>query len=130
MWILRSSMVRYLMVGVVNTIVGLSAIWLALRLLDASAAAANAMGYGVGFLCSFLLNRTWTFRHRGGASTGLIRYILVCLVAYVANLIVVLQLGEHFGRSDLVPQIAGMVTYTLLAYAGSRLYAFPISMAR
>ncbi len=123
-------MVRYLMVGVANTIVGLTVIWIALRLLNASAAAANAIGYAVGFLCSFLLNRTWTFRHRGAASKGLIRYILVCLVAYAANLIVVLQLGEHFGRSNLVPQIAGMVTYTLLAYVGSRVYAFPVSMAR
>jgi putative flippase GtrA len=125
MKLFRHAPLRYALVGVSNSAVGFAVIWLALRGFGLDDVAANVSGYVVGFLWSFALNRTWTFRHRGPVGSGLLRYALVCLLAYGANLLVVVWLGEHLGHGKLIVQICGILTYTVFAYAGARLYAFP-----
>lgn len=122
---LHHSSVRYVMVGLSNTAIGFAVIWLTLSGFGFSNVAANVAGYAVAFLWSFALNRRWTFRHRGAVGTGLFRYALVCLMAYAANLLVVVVLGERLGQGSLFVQLYGMLTYTALAYIGARRFAFP-----
>jgi putative flippase GtrA len=123
--LLRHSVMRYALVGVSNTAVGFGTIWLCLRGLGLGDALSNAIGYVVGFTWSFLLNRAWTFSHSGHAGVGMLRYALVCLASYLANLLVVLGLARVFGPGHLYAQAAGMITYSGLAYLGARYYAFP-----
>jgi putative flippase GtrA len=55
--------VKFAVVGVANTVVGLAAIYLCKWLLGFNDALANITGYTVGLIISFLLNRGWTFGH-------------------------------------------------------------------
>ena len=123
--LLRHSVVRYALVGVSNTAVGFATIWVCLRGFGFGDASSNAIGYVVGFTWSFVLNRAWTFSHTGHAGSGMLRYALVCLLSYCANLLVVLGLAHLFGPGHLWAQASGMVTYSGLAYLGARFYAFP-----
>ncbi|WP_160111819.1 GtrA family protein [Paraburkholderia piptadeniae] len=125
MKLFRHSSVRYALVGVSNSAVRFAVIWLTLRGFGLDDVAANVSGYAVGFLWSFALNRAWTFRHHGPAGSGLLRYAVLCLLAYGANLLIVAWLGGQLGHGKLIVQICGVLTYTVFAYAGSRLYAFP-----
>lgn len=125
MKLFRHSWLRYALVGVSNSVVGFSVIWLALRGFGLDDIAANVSGYAVGFLWSFALNRGWTFRHRGPVGRSLLRFALVCFLAYGANLLIVVWLGEQLGHGRLLVQIFGVLTYTVFSYVGSRLYAFP-----
>ena len=54
---------RFGAVGVLNTSLGLASIWL-LMWLGASAIASNAIGYGLGLIMSFSLNRNWSFESK------------------------------------------------------------------
>ena len=83
---------RFLMVGALNTLVGLSVIFMAKAVAGAGDVTANVTGYGVGLVLSFLLNRTWTFGHRGDRRSAMGRFLLVFAVAYVLKLAVVLLL--------------------------------------
>lgn len=121
---LGHALLRFVLVGLSNTAVGLGTTWLALRHFGLGDAAANAVGYGAGFLWGFSWHRTWTFRHRGAIDTGLRRYAVVCCGSYLANLTMVLQVSRLLGEGNLVTQFCGMATYTMLAYTGARLYAF------
>ncbi|MDF3835116.1 GtrA family protein [Cupriavidus basilensis] len=121
----RQTALPFLLVGASNSVVGFGVIWIALRTFGLGDAAANAAGYAAGFLWGFMLNRTWTFRHRGPVGTALRRYALVCGVAYAANLATVIWLSSRFGHGSLPAQACGIATYTTLAYAGMRIYAFP-----
>lgn len=123
------SSVRYVLVGLSNTVVGFAVIWIALSGFRFGNVAANVTGYAIAFLWSFALNRKWTFRHRGAIGKGLLRYALVCLVAYLANLSIVVLLSGFLGQRSLLVQVCGMITYTALAYAGSRCFAFSTSAA-
>jgi putative flippase GtrA len=114
---------RYLMVGVVNTVIGLSIIF-ALMHLGVADVAANAAGYAIGLCVSFVLNGRWTF----GAATldagRLLRFLLVVGVAYLANLAALVVARDALGWGSHLGQLAGAVTYTAVGFVGSRWFAF------
>lgn len=115
---------RFLAVGALNTLVGLSVIFMAKAIAGASDVTANVTGYGVGLVLSFLLNRTWTFGHRGDQWSALGRFLLVFAVAYALNLAVVLLLVRGLQLNSYLSQILGVVPYTVFGYFASRHLVF------
>jgi hypothetical protein len=65
---------RLLSVGAVNTLVGLGVIYACKRLLVFGDILANASGYAVGVTIAFMLNRHWTFEHRGNLRVAVLRF--------------------------------------------------------
>jgi len=116
--------VRYVLVGVANTFVGLSVIYAAMYFLHVSDGLANSLGYLVGVIVSFVLNRNWTFGHTGSIAPALVRFVGVLVVAYFANLATVLVLIDALGVNRYVAQAAGVLPYTAVGYFGSRYFAF------
>jgi putative flippase GtrA len=123
--VLASSVTRFLLVGVINTAVGLSVIFSVQLLTDLGAVWANIIGYAVGLTVSFFLNKRWTFRFNGGIIGPVLRFSVVFLVAYCANLSAVLGLERWTAIGPLWSQALGTVPYSVFFYLGSRLYAFP-----
>lgn len=133
------TLMRYLLVGIANTLVGLSTIYFAMYILQLGVVSANAFGYSIGILLSFALNKTWTFSNGDHVVASFLRYILVLAVAYWANLATVLFADSHFDlnpyaavlfantRFDINPYMAqaiGIIPYTAIGYLGSRYFAF------
>ncbi len=116
-------MLRFLTVGVLNTAVGLGLIWL-LMAAGISTTVANAIGFLIGMTASFTLNRKWTFAHRGDWRASLPRWLAVAAIAYAANLTVMLGLSRGLGLNPYLAQLAGVGTYTVLSYVGSKRFAF------
>ena len=120
----QSNFIGFLLVGVANTLVGLSVIYLIKWLGAAGDTIANACGYVFGLLVSFILNRNWTFRHSGTVLPAAIRFLMVFAIAYAANLGVVLILIHQVGVNGYFAQLLGVPPYTALFYLGSRYFAF------
>ncbi len=59
---LRHKATRYLLVGIANAVTGLSVIYGLKFFFDVGDVAANAAGYTIGVIQSFVLNRAWTLR--------------------------------------------------------------------
>lgn len=121
---MNAAPLRFLLVGLSNTFVGLSTIYLASRFGGLNDWLSNALGYVVGFIWSFAINRRWTFKAQGSVSGHLRRYLLVFVVAYAANLAVLLIARSILGSETFASQICGMATYTVIAYLGSRHFVF------
>ena len=118
------TLIRYLLVGVVNTIVALCTIYLAMYFLHMGIAFSNAFGYAVGIVVSFILNKNWTFNSDDHAVYSFLRYFLVLGVAYVANLETVLFANSHFNLNPYISQALGIFPYTVIGFLGSRYFAF------
>lgn len=114
---------RYLLVGVVNTAVGLSIIF-ALMHAGVSDVAANAIGYAIGLCVSFVLNGKWTFGATALDAGRLLRFLLVVGVAYLANLAALFVARDALGWGSHVGQLAGAAAYTAVGFIGSRWFAF------
>jgi putative flippase GtrA len=118
------AMIRFGVVGFVNTLTGLGAIYLLKWQASMGDGAANVAGYALGLTVSFVLNRTWTFRHSGPALPAAARFLGVFAVAYLANIGTVLALVQQFGVNGYLAQALGIPPYTVLFYIGSRYVAF------
>ncbi len=116
--------VRFLLVGVCNTAVGLSCIYLAMWLFSIDYRWANAFGYAVGCVVAFLLNRSWTFRSRNSWWGSLARWLIVVMVSYMLNFLTILALRQGFLINVYIAQLGGNIVYTGAAFVGSRLFAF------
>ncbi|KQW90157.1 hypothetical protein ASC94_20700 [Massilia sp. Root418] len=120
---LPGSLLRFLLVGMANTMVGMGTIFICQRL-GVHDVAANATGYGLGLLFSFFCNRAWTFRHTGPVWPAAWRFGAVFAVAYTANLATTLAALQLLGAGSFLAQLAGMPPYTALFYLGSRFLVF------
>ncbi len=115
---------RFLAVGLANTLVGLSIIYTSMYVFGVGDAWANASGYIVGIMLSFVLNKRWTFRHTGSIMPALVKFLSVTGIAYMANLSTVLLLTHGFGLNRYLAQAAGIPPYTIVGYLGARMFAF------
>jgi putative flippase GtrA len=120
----RHELARYLLVGMLNTCVGLGTIYAAIFFLNFSDLSANLSGYSVGVLLSFALNKSWTFAASGSAAPQFARFVLVLAVAYMANLATVVSLIKLLSVNHYLANGIGIVPYTVIGFLGSRYFAF------
>ena len=98
------SFLRFSAVGVINTALGLTIIFALMRFGGVQYIAANAIGYAVGTVVSFILNRSWTFYHKGPVLSSAVRWVLVIAIAYGANVCAVILSHEYFGVDRYISQ--------------------------
>ncbi len=116
-------LVRFSLVGAANTAATLIVIY-TLMAVKTNLYIANFVGYAIGLLISFTLNRRWTFRSNDAIDFALARRFLLAVgAAYCANLLLVI-LSVRFGLSPHIAQLAGMPAYTACFYVLSKLYVF------
>jgi putative flippase GtrA len=116
--------IKFAVVGIANTVIGLFAIYMCKWLLGFDDALANISGYIIGLAVSYLLNRGWTFQHSGAALPALARFLLIFALAYLLNLATVLIAIHSLGVNSYLAQAIGIGPYTVLFYLGSRYFAF------
>jgi len=114
--------IRFAVVGVGNTALGLAVIYVGIRL-GYPDFLANIAGYIAGLLVGFSYNRNWTFRSEIGIVAGMTRYLLAFVVAYSLNLTVVLSL-RHTGVAALWAHTVGVIPYTISFFLISRYFVF------
>ena len=121
--LIRQSL-RFAAVGLVNTAIGLLAIYAVIFFFNANPALANAIGYAIGLTVSFLLNRLWTFGDTQSIAKVLPSYLLAAAISYLLNLSVVLLGTYHFGVGPYLVQLFGIGVYTVTMFLGCRWFVF------
>jgi putative flippase GtrA len=116
--------IKFGSVGLINTAIGLLLIYSAMYFIGLGPGLANAIGYGVGLLVSFRLNRLWTFREKGPSRKFIGPYIMLAGVAYLCNLSIVLVGTSLFHADPYLIQFLGIGAYTLLMFIGSKWFVF------
>jgi putative flippase GtrA len=121
----RRSFLRFLVVGVVNTGVGLATIAAALTIFGAQPYVANALGFAVGILVGYEINRRWAFGSSRSALITAPRYLLMFAVSYAINLGVLTLALRQPGVPPLLAQVAAIFSYSMVFYLLCRLVVFP-----
>ncbi len=115
---------KYVLVGVVNTLVTLAAIFLLSRAAGADYRAANAVGYGLGLACSYVLNRRWTFASRGAVAPQVAKFLACFGVCYAAQFGLLLLMVDRLHWNPSFSQVAAMGAYTVLGYLLGRIVVY------
>ena len=128
--LIDSTVPRFLLVGIINTLVGCGAMFLLYNLAHWSYWLSSAANYVLGGIVSFFLNKYFTFRRREWSWGQVARFALnvaVCwLLAYgLAKPLVLWALsGREVWIQENVAMLVGMCLYTGLNYLGQRFFAF------
>lgn len=117
-------LMRFFLVGVANTLLGLSIIFGAKFFFHAGDFVANFIGYGVGICLSFFLNSRWTFAYSGTLLPAVLKFVVATAVAYGANLVTVIFVLHYLDWNDYVAQAIGMPIYVVTSYLANRYIVF------
>ena len=138
--LLDSSFIRFLIVGVINTLVGTAVMFglyniAGLHKWGQIGYWLSTIGnYTVGSVVSFFLNKHFTFKNKEKGKAVVIRFVIniaVCMtLAYgIAQKCVELALAGTFLSQQLqgnISMLVGMGLFVLLNYFGQRFFAFRI----
>jgi len=120
---LNRALPRYLLIGVLNTLFGMTVIVGLHAGVGLNLTAANAIGYGLGLSLSYVLNRTWTFRHAGSAGKSVLLFAATVAFAFAINLAIITGLMAG-GASYLVAQAMGVISYSAIVFWGLKYAVF------
>jgi putative flippase GtrA len=114
---------RFVLVGATNTALTL-ATYAALVAFHAPVALAGAIGWGVGAVNGYFLNRAWTFRGGARGAVSAARYVAVQLMGSALNAaLVAIAVGhEHLPR--LAGELVVLPPVTLLTFVLCRGWVF------
>jgi putative flippase GtrA len=119
---MRTQLLRFMIVGASNTAITLLA-YAALVAAGVHYLLAGAAAYALGGANGFVLNRTWTFAHRGHILPAAARYTAVTAVGIAVNL-ALLRAAIALGVPRSAAEFAAVAPVTLVAFALNRAWAF------
>ena len=121
---------KFLLVGVINTLVGTAIMFGLYNLASCSYWVSSAANYVLTSILSFFLNKYFTFQNKERSAQQVLRFALniaVCyLLAYgIAKPLCLRWLATASASArDNVSMLVGMCLFTGLNYLGQRLFAF------
>lgn len=124
------SLVRFGLVGVLNTVFGTTIMFVLYNVLHCTYWQASFANYFFGSILSFFLNKYFTFRSKTRSWREVVRFILniaVCyLLAYGISKPLMLRLlsGQSQAVRENAAMLAGMGLFVVLNYLGQRFFAF------
>ena len=123
-------LMKFLIVGVANTLVGAGLMFLLYNVFGCSYWISSACNYIAGGILSFFLNKFFTFKNKQKSARQIFFFIallVVCyLVAYVGAKQAVFCIFENLGEKTKgnIAMCAGIFLYTGLNYIGQRFFVF------
>ena len=128
---------KYLLVGVMNTLITLVVILVCKIYLHVNPYVSNALGYLAGLINSFLWNRRWVFRSNGKMTREALHFLCGFIICYCVQFGVVWILNQSpFGKTQYmlpfgiiitgygVATLLGNVCYTLSNFIYNRVITF------
>lgn len=128
--IINNTLVKFLAVGVVNTLIGAGIMFLLYNVANCSYWLSSAANYVVGGIVSFFLNKYFTFQSKTWEWSQVWKFaanVTVCyLLGYGLAKPAVLWLlkGQAVKVQENIAMAVGMCLYTGLNYLGQRFFAF------
>jgi putative flippase GtrA len=119
-----AQILRFGVVGVVNTFSGLLVIYSLKYFAGAGDVLANMLGYAAGMTISYFLNGRWTFRYKGKQNRALLRFGASMAISYGMNLLTVLVAIHFLGLNAYLAQALGMPVFTVCSFLLSKFWVF------
>lgn len=121
---LRLQLIRYATVGLLSNIF-LYCTYILLIWLSVGPKIAMTLVYTVGVMQTFILNKRWSFRHRGLYGPSFVRYCVVYGFGYVMNFLAFLFLVDRLKYSHELVQAIMVVVVAVTLFLAQRYWVFP-----
>ena len=125
-----ATFLKFMLVGVVNTLVGIAVMFFCFNVLAWSYWVSSALNYMVGSIVSYLLNKRYTFQQKGNDWHTVWKFIVNVSVCYVLAyglakpFVAWLLSGVTTNIQVNAALFVGMVLFVGFNYIGQRFWAF------
>ena len=125
-----TTFLKFILVGVVNTLVGTAVMFFCFNILAWSYWVSSALNYMVGSIVSYLLNKRYTFQQKGNDWHTVWKFIVNVSVCYVLAyglakpFVAWLLSGVTTNIQGNAALFVGMVLFVGFNYIGQRFWAF------
>ena len=122
--------IKFVLVGIVNTLVGTAVMFIAYNVFHFSYWISSAANYVIGSICSYFLNKYFTFQNKDKSPVIILKFIInitLCyLIAYGGAKRLILWLLADMPKivQDNIAMVCGMGLFVILNYFGQRFFAF------
>ncbi len=118
--------VKFGIVGISNTLLTLIVYTLLLKVFGVWYLAASAIGFIVGAINGFLLNRRWTFREHVGDALTPVRWGIVQTCGLGINEALLYVLVHHAQLDKLLAQLCATAVVTVTTFFVNRAWTFRV----
>lgn len=128
------SFLIFLIIGVVNTLVGLTITFTCYNLLGFDYWTSSALDYILASILSYFLNKRFTFHYKETDWKSIIRFAVNIIVCYIIAFSLARpctrwlleQLGFNLSKVFIenIAMLVGTVLFTVINYLGQRFFAF------
>ena len=125
-----ATFLKFMLVGVVNTLVGTAVMFFCFNVLAWSYWLSSALNYMVGSIVSYLLNKRYTFQHKEHDWSTVWKFIVNVTICYVLAygfakpLVTWMLSGLSSNIQGNAALFVGMVLFVGFNYIGQRFWAF------
>ena len=130
MKLIDKTTIKFILVGIVNTLVGTGVMFLMYNLLLASYWISSASNYIIGSIVSYVLNKYFTFQNNEKSFAMIIKFVINISICYLAAYGVakplvrmVLSVASICLQENLA-MLVGMGLFVVLNYFGQRFIVF------
>ncbi|MDO5018408.1 MAG: GtrA family protein [Lagierella massiliensis] len=126
----NSTFFKFIFIGIINTLVGTSIMFVSYNVLHLGYWLSSFLNYSLTSVLSFFLNKNFTFNSKGDTTKKAIRFIFNILFCYL----IAYGVAKPFTKSllysqtihfqDNIAMIVGMIFFVILNYLGQKLFVF------
>ena len=117
--------IKFALVGVLNSLLHYIVFLALYRLVGMHYLIASAIGYCVGLLNSFLLNKKWTFKTVDvGKGYEFFKFVIVNIVSLTVNVVVLEVTVVVLHMAPELGQIVALACHTLTNFSGNKFWTF------
>lgn len=130
MKVFDEKLIKFIIVGGINTLVGTAVMFGAYNLLGINYWISSALNYIVGSIVSYLLNRNFTFKSNDSQKKSIPKFIVNIFLCYtiaygIAQPVVKIIFSElSTALRDNIAMLIGMCLFVGINYIGQRYFVF------
>ena len=129
-FILENTFIKFILVGLVNTFVGMSVMFVCYNVLNCNYWFSSTMNYVTGSVISYYLNKNFTFRNKARNWRIVVKFIINIVICYLLafglaqKLALIILSGYALHFQENIAMFAGSAIFIILNYIGQKLWAF------
>lgn len=128
--LLDRTFLKFIVVGIINTMVGTTVMFVFYNFFHIGYWASSIANYIIGSICSFILNKYFTFNNSSNDPKMVVKFVLnvaICYIVAYGMAKPILRLAMSNAPKTIQENGAlflGMVLFVLLNYLGQRFWVF------
>ncbi|KWX86473.1 hypothetical protein AMQ83_18695 [Paenibacillus riograndensis] len=124
---MKNQTIKFLIVGVLNTIVGFAVYAGMLLFLKVNYSFALLVSHVIGVIHSYIWNNKWTFGVKDYNLRSMMKFILVYTLTFFVNLLLLSIFIHQLGINKFYAQAISLFITTLISFFGHKYWSFKAS---